>query len=65
MGQNIIDPFVSTDKISMKFVSQDCLLLDMDSNLRTLAYRAESIRCFWYRFLYKISDHTSLHACAH
>jgi len=27
-------------------ISQDCLLLGMDSNPRTLAYRADSIRCF-------------------
>ena len=55
MGQ-IIGSFVWTDRITVKFVSQDCLLLDMDSNPRTLTYRTESILCFWYQFLYKISD---------
>ena len=55
MGQ-IIGAFVWTDRIAVKFVSQDCLLLDMDSNPRTLTYRTESILCFWYQFLYKILD---------
>ena len=45
VGQ-IIGAFVWTDRITVKFVSQDSLLLDMNSNPRTLTYRAESIRCF-------------------
>jgi hypothetical protein len=45
MGK-IIGAFVWTDRITVKFVSHDCLLLDMDSNRRTLTYRAESIQCF-------------------
>jgi len=35
--------------ITVKFASQDWLLLDMDSNPGILVYRAESIRSFWYR----------------
>ena len=56
MGLIIICAFVWTYRITVKIVSQYCLFQDMDSYPWTLTYRADSIRCFRYRFLYNISD---------